>query len=175
MNTTLASPSTIHLVRYGAVPEVARFRGGEEIPRGTEVVVDTHHGPLVGTVLDVVRNRGDEDGPDVESESLRIATPEDLAARGSLRSLAEAEFDDWCRRIQEWNVELDLVDLEWTLDHRTRILYVLSDRGPGATQLALKAAAAGLGVIAVQPVAADGPIPLDLGGGCGSGGCGCSH
>lgn len=163
------------LVRYGTVPEVARFRTDlDDVPRGAEVVVRTHHGPMVGTALDVVR----DDSPDGEAEIdlLRLATDEDRAERDSLRALAEAEFDDWCRRIREWRIEdLDLLDLEWTLDREMRVLYVLSDRGAGTTQLALQAAAAGLGIVAVQPVAADGPIPLDTGGGCGSGGCGCSH
>jgi hypothetical protein len=69
-----------------------------------------------------------------------------------------------------------LIDLEWTLDDAKQILYVLTSRGPDATNLALHAAAEGLGVIEVQPVAAEGLIPLPSeGGGCGSGGCGCHH
>ena len=76
----------------------------------------------------------------------------------------------------EWKLDLDLVDLEWTLDRQKLVLYVLGGRGPEATKLALQAAAAGLAVVEVQPVTADGPVPLPpAGGGCGSGGCGCEH
>ena len=44
--------------------------------------------------------------------------------------------------------------------------------GAETTKLALQAAAAGLAVVEVQPVNADGPVPLAAagGGGCGSGG-----
>jgi hypothetical protein len=52
------------------------------------------------------------------------------------------------------------------------VLYVLNDRGPDCTKLALQAAAAGLGVIEVQPVGAEGLMTLETGNGCGSGGCG---
>ena len=65
-------------------------------------------------------------------------------------------------------------DLEWTLDRQKLVLYVLGGRGPDTTRLALQAAAAGLSVIEVQPVSAEGVVPLPAaGGGCGSGGCGC--
>ena len=59
-------------------------------------------------------------------------------------------------------------DLEWMLDRKKLILYVLNDRGPECTKLGLQAAAAGLGTVEVQPVGADGPLPVaSLGGGCG--------
>jgi cell fate regulator YaaT (PSP1 superfamily) len=174
--TTTASRQTC-LVRYGTVPEVARFTADDpgSLARGTEVVVRTHRGLQVGTVLELLRPTGDAPDDAREADLLRLATADDLALDASLRAVCEAEFDDWCRRIRDWQIDLDLLDLECTLDGEKKILYVLSDRGPGATQLALKAAAKGLGIVEVQPVAADGPIPLETGGGCGTGGCGCSH
>jgi hypothetical protein len=54
-------------------------------------------------------------------------------------------------------------------------LYVLTERGPATTTLALQAAAEGLGLIEVQPVSAAGLVAVPSGGGCGTGGCGCSH
>ncbi len=75
-------------------------------------------------------------------------------------------------RIDEWKLSLELIDLEWTLDKSKLILYVLNDRGPESTKLALQAAAAGWGTIEVQPVGPDGPISVSQGGGCGSGHCG---
>jgi cell fate regulator YaaT (PSP1 superfamily) len=176
---TITATRQTCLVRYGTVPEVARFTadGLDPLPRGTEVVVRTHRGLQVGSVLEVLRSTDAPPDDEHEADLLRVATDEDLALRNSLRAVCEAEFDGWCRRIRDWHVDLDLLDLECTLDGEKKILYVLSDRGPGATQLALQAAAKGLGIIEVQPVAADGPIPLDTGGGCGTGGggCGCSH
>lgn len=165
-----AATQQIVLVRYGVVPEVARFRCevDAELPRGTSVVVRTHRGLLVGRVLEVVRGGGNVDAG--EAEVVRIATEEDQRLAGSLREAANADFPSWIERIREWNVEVDLVDLECTLDGEKWILYVLSGRGPGTTQLALQAAAHGHGIVEVQPVVADGPVQLEQGG-CGSGGC----
>ena len=89
-----------------------------------------------------------------------------------MRRETDEAFAEWQNRIREWKLELELLDLEWTLDRQKLVLYVLGGRGAETTQLALNAAAAGLAVVEVQPVNADGPIPLD-GGGCGSGNCGC--
>ena len=65
------------------------------------------------------------------------------------------------------------MDIEQTLDGEKHILYVLSVRGAETTRLALLAAAAGLGIVSVQPVDAEGIVD-GTGSGCGSG-CGCSH
>jgi hypothetical protein len=82
-------------------------------------------------------------------------------------------FPEWITRITEWELMLELIDLEWTLDRQKLILYVLNDRGPDCTKLALQAAAAGLGTIEVQPVTAEGLVtPPASTGGCGSCGCG---
>ena len=163
------------LVRYGTVPEVARFRCDEiDLVRGQAVVVETHRGPLTGHVLDVLQPARTSDPDAIESRVLRIASDEDLRLHDELRSTADAEFPRWLERIREWNVDVDLIDLECTIDGQKWILYVLSDRGPGSTQLALQAAAHGLGIIEVQPVASDGPVPIEKGG-CGSGGFGCEH
>jgi PSP1 C-terminal conserved region len=113
-------------------------------------------------------------GPAAASgEVLRIATAEDETAQRRLRNRADAEFSGWARRIAEWEIDLQLIDLEWTLDDAKLVLYVLNERGPECTKLALQAAAAGLGVIEVQPVSAEGLKPQESGGGCGS--CGCGH
>lgn len=175
--------SEIALVRYGAVPEVARFRinGAGAFARGDHVVVETHRGVELGVHLQTTvrtsnaesNGDADSDGAEPEQSVLRRANADDLAASGNLRSRAETEFAEWQDRIEQWKLELELIDLEWTLDGSKLVLYVLNERGPDCTKLALQAAAAGLGVIEVQPVDADGLMQLETGGGgCGSGGCG---
>ncbi len=174
--------SQVLLVRYGTIPEVARFSHNLTEPpaRHERVVVYTHRGLELGTTLEALRG-GTSKPPDNDSEGsaqhvLRRASAEDEARYAELSREAQAAFRDWQKRIDEWNLDLDLVDLEWTLDRQKLVLYVLGGRGPEATKLALQAAAAGLAVVEVQPVAADGPVPLPpAGGGCGSGGCGCEH
>jgi hypothetical protein len=161
------------LVRYGTVPEVAKFMIREsQVPaRGERVVVRTHRGLQVGQMLDQLRSNNE----DVDFELVRIATDDDATQAERLQSRCEAEFYEWCRRLILWNLPLELVDLERTLDDEKLILYVLSDRGPATTQLALYAAAEGLGIVEVQHVSAAGLVAVPTGGGCGSGGFGCSH
>jgi hypothetical protein len=206
MNPTL-------LVRYGTIPDVARFECAlAQTPvRGERVVVTTHRGLELGTVLEVVGGRVAEangNGPQSASEGphsppdapagadqngqpgplrngqaeavrepaalhvVRIAADEDLALGDRLKDEAQAAFADWQQRIAGWQLDLELLDLEWTLDRAKLVLYVLAGRGPETTRLALQAAAAGLAV-EVQPVSAEGLVAVPSGGGCGSGGCGC--
>jgi cell fate regulator YaaT (PSP1 superfamily) len=179
--------SQIILVRYGAIPEVARFAHdfGEAPARHERVVINSHRGLELGTTLESVRvsfgtpageteNAAEAGGDAPEFRVLRRATPADEEQHAALRRDADEAFSQWQLRIQEWKLELELLDVEWTLDRQKLVLYVLGGRGAETTKLALQAAAAGLAVVEVQPVGADGPIPLEAsGGGCSSGGCGC--
>jgi cell fate regulator YaaT (PSP1 superfamily) len=172
---------TLAFVRYGTIPEVARFVCGSVagLERGTGVVVETHRGLQVGTFLERVTpvhpaDRNGSSPPAISNPILRAATEEDLAGSARLQQEAGAAYDEWAARIAGWNLDLELIDLEWTLDRGKLILYVLSERGPDCTKLALQAAAAGLGIIEVQPVTAEGLVsqPASTGGGCGTCGCG---
>lgn len=176
--TTIAQVVTTYLVRHGAVPEVVKggWLAEEKLPRGAVVVVRTHRGLGLGTILESVRpaqEPGAEEAPPV-SEVLRLATPADLQREEELRAQGKAEFPIWERRIAEWGLDLQLIDLEWTLDGTKIILFVLNERGPECTKLALQAAAAGLGIIEVQPVSLEGLVTIPSGGGGGCGSCG-SH
>lgn len=180
VSTSIATD--IFLVRYGTVPDVARFAcESAEIPhRGTPVVVETDRGLQMGTVLEQLKPNFD---PSKESETqfkiLRSATDEDLTAARERTRECEAAFPEWCARITQWKLNLELIDLEWTLDRQKLILYVLCDRGPDSTKLALQAAASGFGVIEVQPVSATGLMTIPQSscgsGSGGGGGCGCHH
>jgi len=172
------------LVRYGAIPEVARFAHelAEAPGRHERVVVNSHRGVELGTVLEELRPglsapSGTEMHEDLSETSgqrvLRRATSDDEALHAALKREADEAFSQWQKRIQDWKLSLELLDVEWTLDRQKLVLYVLGDRGAETTKLALQAAAAGLAVVEVQPVNSDGPVPLGAGGGCGSGSCGC--
>ena len=119
-----------------------------------------------------VRRTKSDDVPSVSI--VRIASNDDCSTFERLRAECEQEFNEWQRRIESWNLRLELIDLEWTLDRDKLVLYVLNDRGPDCTRLALQAAAAGLGIIEVQPVDSSGLMQSPTGHGCGSGGC-CGH
>ena len=96
-----------------------------------------------------------------------IATDNDLATAEKNEQTTEAAFPGWIERCGKWKLQLELIDLEMTLDSRL-ILYVLNDRGAETTRMALLAAAAGLGIVHVQPVSAEGVVQASGGGGCGS-------
>ena len=173
-------PTAVFLVRYGAVPEVARFAqiGEIEPRRGESVVVETHRGLQVGCVLERLKPSPGSAPPELDFRIERIATVDDLATARNLTRECDDAFETWCGRILQWKLNLELIDLEWTLDRQKLILYVLCERGPDSTKLALQAAAAGLGIIEIQPVSSTGLVqPEPSGGSCGTGGggCGCSH
>ncbi|WP_397569316.1 hypothetical protein [Schlesneria sp. T3-172] len=179
MTTSEVTASEIYLIRYGVVSEVARFvNEGPEIPaRGTPVVVETDRGLQIGTVLEQLKpHYSKADESPTEFKLVRSATDRDLQTARELIRECEADFPEWCARICQWELNLELVDLERTLDREKLILYVLCDRGPDTTKLALQAAAGGFGVIEVQPVSSTGLVPLPRAScGSGGGGCGCDH
>lgn len=172
----------VALIRYGVIPEVARFpvNGDGPYARGQRVVVESHRGAEIGTVLEIVRStdptagNGDDD-EHVGSVSIqRTATSDDESAAREIQEECRREFETWRRRIEGWELQLELIDLEWMLDRGKLVLYVLNDRGADCTKLAIYAAAEGLGPVEVQPVNAEGLVRQEpAGGGCGSGGGGC--
>ena len=179
MTTSTIASTEIFLVRYGTVPEVARFvNASAEFPaRGVEVVVETDRGLQMGSVLERLKPGFDPAGESVtEFKILRAATESDLQSARDRIAECEEAYPQWCARISQWELNLELVDLEWTLDQQKLILYVLCDRGPDSTKLALPAAAGGFGVIEVQPVSSTGLVTIPQSScGSGGGGCGCDH
>ncbi len=162
------------LVRYGAVPEVARCRLEDGLPRplrGDRVVVETHRGEMLGEILGDVRSEAEYPAA---FTILREATTTDMTASRQAAEKSAADFPAWTQRIAEWKIDLQVIDIERTLDGTKLVLYVLNERGPECTRLAIQAAASGFGLIEVQPVGAEGLVSQPAsGGGCGSGGGGC--
>jgi cell fate regulator YaaT (PSP1 superfamily) len=169
-------PEWIALVRYGRVPQVARFGGNALRPdRDALVVVSTERGEELGAVLHVSAGPKTlvENEPGLTGQVQRLATDADSLRVAEQQQVLDDEFGTWMKRAAAWKLQLEIIDLEKTLDGRL-ILYVLNDRGPETTRLALLAAAAGYGVVHVQPVAAEGIVQEKSGGGGGCGDCGCS-
>ncbi|MEW4487808.1 hypothetical protein AB1L42_06975 [Thalassoglobus sp. JC818] len=168
---------TVVLVRFGAVPEVARAAVPDSlsVSRGDVVILRTHRGEEIGTALEFVRPpvEPNQEFPEPEFEVIRLANEDDQQSKLESQRQIEQEFADWHQRISDWDLDLQLIEMERILDSGKLVLYVLNERGPECTKLALQAAAAGLGIIEVQPVGSDGPValPAPSGGGCGS--CGC--
>jgi len=172
-----AEPAQV-LVRYGTIPQVARYKMPEAedagIRRGLFVVVETERGQELGEVLEIL-SKSLAEHHDASGCIIRAATSGDRELQRRRQAEAAAAFEQWEQRISEWDLELQLVDIEHTLDGSRTILYVLNNRGAETTRLALLAAAGGLGIVNVQPVTAEGVVQ-ESGGGCGSScGCGDGH
>ncbi|MEQ9407473.1 MAG: hypothetical protein RIK87_07080 [Fuerstiella sp.] len=174
-------PFCVVLCRYGAVPQVARFSVsqqlyeaiGEQLERGIQLVVHTDRGLELATLLEIVQAGILTEQTPVTGSVLRVALPEDLQSHRENCRQAELQYVEWLQRLDDWQLQLQLIDMEWTLDQQQVLLYVLNGQNAETTRLALLAAAAGLGIIHVQPVAAEGIVQqTGGGGGCGSGGCG---
>lgn len=162
------------LVQYGSVAEVDRFQSTftETPPHGSEVIVNTRRGLEIGRLLSETRS-----SEETKESALflieRFANNDDLQLQKEHQAECEATFEAWQQRIIKWNLAVELIDLEWMLDKSKLVLYVLNDRGPDCTKLALYAMADNLGTIEVQPVDQGGMVELPTaGGGCSSGGCG---
>lgn len=164
------TPEFLVLARYGRVPQVARFAAwGDKPERTAAVVVSTDRGQELATVLHTLSAKAmtsDGETAAPTGELLRLATADDLDRSAKDQKTAEDSFADWSIRAEKWKLQLELIDVERTLDDRL-ILYVLNDRSAETTRLALLAAAGGFGVIHVQPVSAEGVVQAS-GGGCGT-------
>ena len=166
----------LYLLRVGVCGETVRSLGADQplFKRGDNVVLQTDRGEMIAEVMQQLPKRinSTEEPATQQSQILRPVSEHDLQQQQELKQRAEQDFLLWTQRIQEWRIEVELIDLEWTLDGEKLILYVLNSRGPECTKLAIQAAAEGLGVIDVVPVSATGiEAPVKSGCGCGSGGC----
>jgi len=177
---------THYLVRVGACGETVRSFAIDQslFQRGDQVVLKTESGNRLARVLQLLPESGsgkdsprrtDEELIEENHQILRLAKGEDVQQQQALELRAKQDFSVWNDRIRKWNIEVELVDLEWTLDGENLTLYVLNSRGPECTKLALQASAQGQGVIDVISVSATGiNDPVKVGGGCGCGSGGCS-
>lgn len=143
-----------------------------EVSTGTITVQDEVEG--ISTTQAANTMHADDDLADFLEQPgvLRAATDDDLATAAQRTADCEAEFATWQQRIDAWQLDLAVIDLERTLDGQKLILYVLNERGPDCTKLAIQAAAAGLGIIEVQSVGTTGLSAPNQSGGCATGGCG---
>ena len=107
MTATAMTSTEIYLVRYGAVPEVARFLNtSPELPtRGTSVVIETDRGLQLGLVLEQLKPAFDT-AKDSETEFrlVRTATLRDREVARELTRECEDEFAAWCARISQWEL-----------------------------------------------------------------------
>ena len=166
MSDPSASYWPIALVRFGAAGEVARFGlpEGMLVRRGDRVVVAGPRGEIPGIVLERLRRSHE---PSAEEPTTTGAVLRKGGDGRTPTATAASEYDLWQSRIAEWQIDVELLDVETSLDGRTT-LFVLNERGAEPTKLALRAVTENLGLIEVQPMDAEGVVAASGGGGCGS-------
>jgi len=166
-----------YLVQIGLYGEPLRCRaiGLPEFSRQAHVVVATERGEMLARVLRLMKVSPQAEAGETDQAGwtsvVRSVTAEDEQRLAEQKLRTGQDFLEWQARIAEWNLQVELVDLEWTLDGKRLMLYVLNERGPESTKLALQAAAKGFGHVDVLPVSADGLMSPE--GGKQEGGCGC--
>jgi hypothetical protein len=131
-------------VRYRARSLRSRTRSGPVCTGRGHAVRAWVAGCGADTSRNGTRNRARNSAADISIEEppvLRLATKTDEAAALVQRERLVTEFDEWVERIQRWKLDIELLDIERTLDEEKQILFVLNDQGPDCTKLALYAAA----------------------------------
>ena len=131
--TETPPPFRVVLARYGAVPQVARFGMSEalfdtvesELSHGAEIAVQSDRGVELAQLLEVVSEGINPEEKPVTDDVLRLATADDRKRHSENRRAADLEFFEWQNRIAEWQLQLQIIDTEQTLDGEQKILYVL--------------------------------------------------
>ena len=138
MNRTPAADDGIQrvVVRYGCGDDVGLFGTVHDFSptRGVEVVVQSHRGTEIGTVLQTGNTAGT-----LRGEILRIATNEDRARRDACRAEATELLEDANQRLENLDTHVRLIEADQTLDGGTALIYYLGEQtellGPLAVEL----------------------------------------
>ncbi len=124
-----ASPDEVRtaLVRIRGRNRSAHFDAGEHTLRpDDEVVVQTEHGKAIGVVLEppvVLGCRGCKN-----MTILRKATPEEISKDEENREL-EKKASEYCTKtIEEWEIPMRLVQVEFLLDRSKAVFYFTAEK-----------------------------------------------
>lgn len=102
-------------------------KNGVQLKCGDQCVVETDHGTELGIVLIPAHTVSEETVNDHTRRILRIATEEDLRITEELVT-REKEAMSYCRtKIEERNLEMKLVAVDFTLDRSKAIFYFTAD------------------------------------------------
>ena len=105
----------------------AHFNAGEHtLKQGDEVVIQTEHGKAIGTVLEppvLLKCRGCK-----QLTILRKATPEEISKDAENREL-EKKASEYCTKtIEEWEIPMRLVQVEFLLDRSKAVFYFTAEK-----------------------------------------------
>jgi hypothetical protein len=161
-----------YLVSHGRARDLGRFRaaGGDDLGRGTAVVVRSRRGLELGEVLAPSPQRMAQADPFV-GELVRPATAADLTAAARYSDVSDRLFDEGARLLETLQLPLALVDAEVLLDGRQALLHAVRlgpcEEGPLLSALGERCDL----IVRFYDLTAEAEHD-DGCGSCGSGGCG---
>ena len=115
-------------VRFRAAGKIYYFAPGElEIAQGAHVIVETARGIEFGTVIIGPRDLPDDEVIQPLKPVIRIATPEDEQIEDKNRQKEKEAFQICLEKIQKHNMDMKLVDAEYTFDNNKLLFYFTAD------------------------------------------------
>ncbi|MBO5743832.1 MAG: stage 0 sporulation family protein [Clostridia bacterium] len=115
-------------IRFKKVGKIYYFSpDGLKLKSGDHVIVETSRGIEYGTVVIPSKNVTDDEIVPPLKKILRIATPED-DKQIEINKEKEKEAMKLCQeKIQKHNLEMKLIDVEYTFDHNKVLFYFSAD------------------------------------------------
>ena len=98
-----------------------------EIKAGEHVIVETARGVEYGSVVLPPRGVSDEKVVQPLKEVIRIATPQDDKKEEANRKREKEAFQICLKKIREHNLEMKLIDVEYTFDNNKILFYFTAD------------------------------------------------
>lgn len=98
-----------------------------EITLGSHVIVETARGIEFGTVMIAPRELPEDKVIQPLKPVIRIATPEDEQTEAKNREKEQEAFQICLEKIQKHNMEMKLVDAEYTFDNNKLLFYFTAD------------------------------------------------
>lgn len=115
-------------VRFRNVGKIYYFSPQDlEIKAGEHVIVETARGVEYGSVVLPPRKVSDEKVVQPLKEVIRIATPQDDKKEEANRKREKEAFQICLKKIREHNLEMKLIDVEYTFDNNKILFYFTAD------------------------------------------------
>ncbi|MDD4188590.1 MAG: stage 0 sporulation family protein [Eubacteriales bacterium] len=115
-------------VRFKSVGKVYYFDPGElDIKQGNHVIVETVRGVEFGDVVIAGREVGEEEIVSPLKKVMRIADEKDIKTEEENKRKEKEAFDTCLEKIKKHNLEMKLVDVEYTFDNNKILFYFTAD------------------------------------------------
>lgn len=115
-------------VRFRTAGKIYFFAPGSlEIEKGSHVIVETARGVEYGTVVGEMREVEDDKVVQPLKPVLRIATPKDDEQAKKNKEKEKEAFNICLEKIQNHNLDMKLIDAEYTFDNNKVLFYFTSD------------------------------------------------